>query len=137
MNPRRGHESSVHLEAKIAVGRLFNDPEWSVFYEQRNADVLVLHNATKFVAAIEVESSPRNVLRNLERNMSHGCQAVAVVALTERYLGQITSKILGSAVYENHRNIKVFLYRNSDLNALRDWLIGLAAQGEKPEGGRQ
>ena len=56
MNPRRGHESTEHLQAKVAVSHLFDDA-WSVFFEQRNADILVLHHCTRFVAAIEVEGS--------------------------------------------------------------------------------
>lgn len=134
MNLNRGHESQAHRNAKANIGHLFDAPDWSVFYEERNADIVVMHNATKFMAAIEVESSPRNVLRNLDRNIAYGCDAVAVVSLTERYLGQITSKILGSDTHKNHHKIKVFLYRIRELNALLDWLIELSNSNENPEG---
>lgn len=122
MNPRRGHESIYHLEAKTVIGRLFNAPDWSVFYEQRNADILVMHNATRFVAAIEVESSPRNVLHNLERNLAYGCDAVAVVSLTERYLAQITVKLLDPIATHQDESIKVFLYNAQGLHELHGWL---------------
>ncbi len=134
MNPRRGHESTIHLEAKTAIGQLFNAPNWSVFYEQRNADILVMHNATRFVAAIEVESSPRNVLRNLDRNFAYGCQAVAVISLTERYLAQITVKVLGHIATHPDKRIKVFLHNAQGLHELLDWLTAISrSKHNEPE----
>jgi len=124
MNPRRGHESLLHLEAKIVIADLFARSEWSVFFEQRDADVLVMHNSTRLLVAIEVESSPRNVLRNIERNLGNGCHAVAVVSLTERYLNQITNKI--QSHIRTHGRIKVFLYDVQGLNELRNWIENLA-----------
>ena len=135
MNPRRGHESIYHLEAKTAIGRLFKAPDWSVFYEQRNADILVMHLASRFVAAIEVESSPRNVLGNIERNVAYGCHAVAVVSLSERYLGQITVKVLDHIATHPGESIKVFLYNAQSLQELRLWLENLArSRGSNTEG---
>ena len=124
MNIYRGHESQAHRDAKATIGRLFDDPAWSVFYEQRNADILVLHHASRFVAAIEVESSPRNVLNNINRNVAYGCHAVAVISLTKRYLSQITNKVLGHV--EHHDQIKVFRYDEQDLHKLQHWIEKLA-----------
>ena len=122
----RGNELQVHRDAKPSCGRWFDDPAWSVFYEQRNADILVMHLASRFVAAIEVESSPRNVLRNIERNVAYGCHAVAVVSLSERYLGQITSKILGRAQLQSKAHLKLFSYNAQSLRELRLWIENLA-----------
>jgi hypothetical protein len=79
-----------------------------------------------FLAAIEVESSPRNVLRNIERNFKNGCHAVAVVSLTERYRSQITNKALGSAPELKSRKIQVFAYDDKGLMELVSWTTALA-----------
>lgn len=137
MNPRRGHESIYHLEAKTAIGRLFNVPVWSVFYEQRNADIVLLHRASCFVAAIEIESTPRNVLRNIARNSAYGCNAVAVVALNDRFFNQIANKIRNHCGEEVSGRIKVFTYDESGLREMCDWIEKLALSngsdtGENP-----
>jgi hypothetical protein len=136
MNPRRGHESIAHLEAKMAVGRLFNSPGWSVFYEQHNADILVMHNATRFTAAIEVESSPRNVLRNLERNLAYGCDAIAVVSLNERYFGQIACKILGHVHGRYTQPVKLFPLGEQGSADLYEWIVSLTDLNDSKEEGK-
>ncbi len=126
MNARRGNESYRHLEAKTAIGELFNDPDWAVFYEQRDTDVLVMHNATRFVAAIEVESSPRNVQRNLERDTTNGCGVVAVVVLNEHHLGQITAKAVTHAMAHPGDGIMVFPHNEQGQVSLRGWIASIA-----------
>lgn len=125
MNRNRG-ESQAHLEAKPAIGFLFDDPGWSVFFEHCNADVLALHHASRFVSGIEIEASPRNVLRNIERNMANGCHAVAVVSLTDRYLNQIKNKIQKHLDPHHGRPTKVFSFNEPDLLNLREWIEQLA-----------
>jgi len=132
MNPRRGNESQLHLVSKILTASMFAGHEWSVFLEQRDADVLVMHNSTRLIVAIEVESSPRNVLRNIERDIGNGCHAVAVVSLTERYLNQITNKILSHI--GTHDRIKVFFYDVQGLNELRNWIENLALSHKSDTG---
>lgn len=137
MNPRRGHENLLHLQAKCEIGRLFDDPAWSVFFEQRNADVLVMHHETCFVAAIELESSPKNVLTNIRRNFAQECHAVAVVSLTERYLAQITNKTLKAATEPKASRIRVFTYDDAGLQELFNWITGLAKTRLPNTGGAQ
>ena len=126
MNARRGNESIHHLKAKTAIGELFKDPDWAVFYEQRDTDILVMHNATRFVAAVEVESSPRNVARNLERDTTNGCDVVAVVALNAHYLQRITSKAVDHAMAHPGAGIMVFPHGVQGLQALRGWITSIA-----------
>ena len=137
MNPRRGHENLLHLQAKCEIGRLFDDPAWSVFFEQRNADVLVMHHETCFVAAIELESSPKNVLINIRRNFAQECHAVAVVSLTKYFLSQITNKALRAASETNSGNIRVFTYDDAGLQELFNWITGLAKTRPPNTGGAQ
>lgn len=128
MNMRRGHESHSHLEAKKIIGRLFDDSAWSVFIEERNADLIILHHASRFVVGIEVESSPRNVLNNIVRNIAFGCHAVAIVSLTERYLDQITNKILNHIESHEIKQVRVFTYDESGLAELHEWIADTAHQ---------
>ncbi len=122
MNLNRGHENLLHLQAKAEIGRLFHAPDWAVFYEQRCADILVMHGTTRFIAAIEVEFTPRNVIRNLTRNLAYECHAVAVVSLNDRFHGQIEKKALQMAASRNHKNIRVFRYRDPSLQELFHWI---------------
>lgn len=121
MNPNRGRESRLHREAKIHIGCLFEEPGWSVFYEQRNADILVLYHASRFVAAIEVESSPKNVVRNIERNMAHGCNAVAVVSIKEQFHNQVANKIKTCSTAT--APVQLFACDAQSLRQLRNWLL--------------
>ncbi len=125
MNQRRGHENLLHLQAKTEIGRLFPSTDWTVFYEQNCADILVMHCRTRFIVAIEVESTPRNVVRNLKRNLSYGCHAVAVIPLDDRFFGQIEKKALQLAVARNQKNIRVFRYQDPALQELVHWLTKL------------
>jgi hypothetical protein len=134
MNARRGHESSRHLKAKKAIAQLFNSSAWSVFIEERNADLIILHHTTCFVVAIEVESSPRNVLNNMVRNIAFGCHAVAVVSLSERYLDQIVNKIFTPLKNWGIKPIKVFLYDEQSLQKLYLWVENLALSSGSDRG---
>jgi hypothetical protein len=122
MNPSRGHENLLHLQAKTEIGRLFHAPDWAVFYEQNFADILVMHCSTRFIAAIEVESTPRNVIRNLNRNLAYECRAVAVISLNDRFHGQIEKKALQLAAARNQKNIRVFRYQYPALQELFNWI---------------
>lgn len=126
MNLRRGHENLLHLQAKAEIGRIFREPDWAVFYEQRCADILVMHCRTRFIAAIEVESTPRNVLRNLNRNLDYECHAVAVISLDDRFYGQIESKARRLAASRNRKHIRVFRRQEQSLQELFHWLARLA-----------
>ena len=126
MNARRGNESIHHLEAKMAIGRIFNDPDWAVLYEQRNADVLVMHIATWFVAAIEVESSPRNVRRNLKRDTTNGCGVVAVVALNGCHFPRITAMATDHAMAHPRTGVMVFPHDAGGMQALHGWFTAIA-----------
>ncbi|VGO16202.1 hypothetical protein PDESU_04793 [Pontiella desulfatans] len=125
-NARRGHETQRHIEAKLAIGQMFKNEDWSVFFEQCNADILVLHHATRFVASIEAEASPRNVLRNIERNIKYGCKAVATVSLTDRYLGQITTKVFKYSDQNPEFPIRLFRHNKQGLEELHSWIVSLA-----------
>ena len=89
MNAHRGHESQVHREAKQQIAALFKAPDWTVFFEQHNADIVMLHNFSGTIIAIEAECSPRNVLRNIQRNFEQGCHATATISINSKYLNQI------------------------------------------------
>ena len=125
MNPSRGHENLLHLQAKTEIGRLFHAPDWAVFYEQNFADILVMHCSTRFIAAIEAESTPRNVVQNLSRNLAYECHAVGVISLNDRFHGQIESKALRLAAARNHKNIRVFRYQDPALQELFNWISKL------------
>jgi hypothetical protein len=122
MNLCRGHETPLHLRAKAEIGRLFNAPDWAVFYEQNFADILVMHCGTRFIAAIEAESTPRNVVRNLNRNLAYECHAVAVISLNDRFHAQIEGKALRLAAARNQKNIRVFRYREQEAQELFNWI---------------
>jgi hypothetical protein len=122
MNMNRGHENLLHLQAKAEIGRIFCKPDWAVFYEQRCADILVMHGTTRFIAAIEAESTPRNVVRNLNRNLAYECRAVAVISLNDRFHGQIEKKALQLAAARNQKNIRVFRYQDPALQELFNWI---------------
>lgn len=131
---RNRKESQAHCKGKGRSGRLFDDPAWSVFYEQCNADVLVMYHANRFLSAIELESSPKNVLNNIRRNMANGCHAVAVISLKDRYLNQIRNKIQKHLDPYQGRPIKVFSFNESDLLNLREWIEQLAQSHGKNNG---
>jgi len=126
MNARRGNESERHIKAKLAIGHLFEGNDWSVFFEQCNTDILVMHHATRFVAAIEAESSPRNVLRNISRNIAHGCKAVAVVSINDRYREQICAKVRRYTDPCDPFPIRIFPYDEQGLSELHRWITSLA-----------
>lgn len=119
MNLRRGQESLYHLQAKQTVGSLFNESDWSVFYEQGYADVVVLHHASRFTAAIEIESSTRNVVQNIKRDIQSGCEAVATVSLKRSNDCQIRNLI--SRRFST-QPIRIFSATDSGLHALKQWL---------------
>ena len=112
----------LHLQAKAEIGRLFHAPDWAVFYEQRCADILVMHYGTRFIAAIEAESTHRNVIRNLTRNLAYECHAVAVISLNDRFHGQIEKKALQLAAARDQKNIRVFRYREQEVQELFNWI---------------
>lgn len=132
MNPCRGHESNRHREAKERIASLFDESVWSVFFEQRCADLVVLHRATRFVAAIEIESTPRNVLRNLKRNTVFGCNAVAVLGLDERYFNQIANKLEKRDPSMLPNRIRLFAHTAAGMEDLHRWFEALAAERSQP-----
>ena len=77
LNARRGRESSTHLNAKVQIGEALLEKGFTVFYELLDCDVLAINGKTKSIVSIEVESSRRNVLRNITRNIANGTHAVA------------------------------------------------------------
>lgn len=125
MNPRRGHESMLHLEAKTVIAGMFAGPRWSVFLEQRDTDVLLMHIRTRLLMAVEIESSPRNVRRNIERDVSNGCDAVAVVTLNPRHHRQIENRARrhGSGLPESR--LQIFSYSAEGQRQLIQWIDGL------------
>lgn len=135
MNPNRGNEGQDHRDAKPTTGHLFDTTNWTVFYEQRDADMVVMHNATGFTPAIEFENSARNCTRNITRNLINGCHAVAVVVLNQRYFNQITNKIQKHIHPDDHCRIRVFHNTDIGLLNLRTWLIELSALKAKREEG--
>ncbi|MDF7809464.1 hypothetical protein P4E94_18625 [Pontiellaceae bacterium B12219] len=135
MNAHRGNESTAHLEAKVEIGRLFSNPAWAVFFEQRNTDILIMHNATRITAAVEVESSPRNVSRNLERNTHNGCGVMAVVALNSSHLPRITSKAIEHSMSYPGTCVMVFPHTTNGCQALRGWLSEIARFRQELDGG--
>lgn len=125
MNARRGHETSTHLHVKQELGARCESIGWSTFYEEQGADIVIRHYQTGFIAAIEVESSPRNVTRNIERNIAHGCDAVAVVSLNDRFLRQIANKVMSSSIALNHGKVRLFPLDSRGINDMLSWLIDL------------
>jgi hypothetical protein len=127
MNPCR-QENAHHLQAKEYVAdNLFALPEWSVFIEEHCADILVHHNPSGFLVAIEVESTPRNVLRNIQRDLSNDCHAVATVSLQARYHRQICNKIRKHYPEDFGTHLQVFPYDATGLQQLVHWIEELAS----------
>jgi hypothetical protein len=127
INARRGHESRPHIEAKVSVGKLFPTPEWSIFLEQCDADILVHHNPSGVLVAIEVESTPRNVLRNIQRDLSNDCHAVATVSLQARYHRQICNKIRKHYPEAFGTHLQAFSYDAPGLQQLVHWIEELVS----------
>lgn len=121
MNARRGHESPQHLEAKRTLGCLFGTDDWSVFYEQRHADVLLMHHSSRAIIAIEVESSPRNVIRNIQRNHDNACLGTAVVSLNPDQLKSITLKVRRSS-NPSSAAVQIFPYTDLGIIELFRWV---------------
>lgn len=124
---RRGNETILHITGKRAIDRLFEDSQWFLFFEQQNTDVVLLHRLTGMIFGTELENSPRNVENNIERNIAAGCQAVAVVSLSERYLTQIRNKARGYG-----KIVRVFSFTPTGLHDLRRWIESLLPTGERP-----
>lgn len=123
MNINRGHESNLHREAKKRIGAIFQGPDWTLFFEQKNADLVLLHHSSGSIIAIEVESSPRNVLRNIRRNFDQGCCAVATISLNPRMDSQIQNKIHTHLPETQTRRIRFFEYSEDALRSMRFWIL--------------
>ena len=120
-------EGELHCGVKGDIeNNLFAHPKWSVFIEEHCADLLILHNSSGFLAATELETTPRNVLRNISRNLSNGCLAVATVSLQERYHRQICNKIRKHYPELFGTHLQVFPYDAEGLQQLVHWIEELA-----------
>lgn len=122
MKLNRGHESDRHLAAKLESHYLFDDRQWAKFYEERYADMILYHYATSFTAAIEFETTPRNVSRNLRRNLANGCHAVAVVSLDPLFHKQIKNKAFKYATSAHRERFSVFSFDFIGHQNLLAWL---------------
>ncbi|NDV63349.1 hypothetical protein G0Q06_12865 [Puniceicoccales bacterium CK1056] len=110
------NESPGHQAEKDRIEALCRDPRAAVYVEYRNADLVVVDIPTVTTVAIEVESTPRNVLRNIRRNLKNGCHGVLVVSRDERFFEQI-SRTIARHLTSTERT-KVRLVKSGDIYAL-------------------
>jgi len=74
------NESLPHLQEKNDASELMRRLGFGVvLQEHENCDLIVTHPGCASILALEIEQSPRNVLRNLSRNFAQGCTSVLVI----------------------------------------------------------
>jgi hypothetical protein len=78
--------------------------DWCVFIEKQLCDVVALkvQGGRRRLLGVEVERSRRNVVRNIRRDLSGGCEIVVVVVPDERLRAKVRRLVsrhgLGSRV---------------------------------------
>jgi hypothetical protein len=102
---QRGHETAEHRTSKLEIIASLRgcgyDP---VICEHEYCDIVAVRtvNSARQTLAVEMERSPRNVLRNIERNFAHGCDVVLIVCPDVRILTEVTRKIAHHAPHHEH-----------------------------------
>jgi hypothetical protein len=90
----RGHETDEHRALKGEVLQFLR--QWgygTVLCEHQNCDVVAVQPHKASILGVEVERSNRNVLKNLSRNFSQGCEHVLIVCPDFHALGQVARKL--------------------------------------------
>ena len=82
MQFHRGHESDEHLTMKVGVIRGLRRVGYDIILgEHHCSDALAIKLGGEWpsTVAVEIERSPRNLLRNIKRDLAHGAEAVLIV----------------------------------------------------------
>ena len=97
-NHQRGNETSEHRELKPELRQFLHSLGFGmVLCEHQFCDVVAIHPSGASILAAEIERSSRNVLRNLSRDLSQGCDGVIVVCPDARTLSQVARAIANKA----------------------------------------
>jgi len=93
---QRGHESDEHRGDKVEVMRVFGQAGFGITRgEHYYCDVLAFKLGRKWpsAVAVEIERSPRNLLRNIKRDFAHGAEAILIVCPDAATLAAVARKI--------------------------------------------
>ena len=109
MKCNRGQETADHRRMKELIAKLFTLLGYLVFFEEQLTDVVAwkLRSGGPRIVGIEAERSPRNVLRNVRRDLARGCNVVLVVAANENLQAAIRRKLQRELPPEHLRKIAV------------------------------
>jgi hypothetical protein len=91
----RAGESPNHLQGKILLARLFDLLGYLSFFERWLSDVVAqkLVNGRLRRICAEYERSMRNVIRNLTRNFTAGCDAMVTLVPDEKLRAAMRRKL--------------------------------------------
>jgi hypothetical protein len=78
----RGNETASHLAMKRDAANVLRRRGWVVRFEAKNTDVAGFKPGMGQIWAVECERSPKWVLKNIMKDMSHGAHGVVIVAST-------------------------------------------------------
>ena len=88
----RGHESELHRTLKRTVRDLLPHLGFhSAVCEHLCCDIVAMSFGG--VLAVEVELSPRNVLKNLQRDFAQGCDFALIICPDLQTLGEVARKL--------------------------------------------
>lgn len=87
------NESAGHVEDKSSLTFLCSQLDLFALQESQNADIFVCDPKSLITLAIEVETTPRNLIRNIKRNFSNGFHGVLVCSRTPALTSQMVASI--------------------------------------------
>jgi len=96
MQFHRGHESDEHLTMKVGVIRGLRRVGYDIILgEHHCSDALAIKLGGEWpsTVAVEIERSPRNLLRNIKRDFAHGAEAILIVCPDAATLAAVARKI--------------------------------------------
>jgi len=123
--PRYRNESPAHHQEKERLSQMLRGAGWVTYCEHNYCDVVAHHPCWKFSVGIEVESTPRNMIRNIERNFSAGCLAALVLCLNPQYLRQMNRKLLRYVPVEKRYRVGLFVSSDACEEAIQSWALGV------------
>ena len=94
---------------KQLIAKLFNLLGWLVFVEQQLCDVVAcrIRNGHRRIVCSEAERSTRNLIRNVIRDFSRGCDTVLIVVPDEALRGAVFRKLKRELPQQVRRKVAV------------------------------
>jgi hypothetical protein len=94
LNTYHGYETDEHRALKREVLQfLWHWGYGAVLCEHQNCDVVAVQPHSASILGVEIERSNRNVLKNLSRDFSRGCEHVLIVCPDFKTLGEVARKL--------------------------------------------